>query len=110
MQVIEHGDVFPSLCKASGKFGLWLSYQDMGDGPIRDDEVNKAVPFLSTEQVSDLILIGICILCDTEEEMRHLYDQVVGDDGPTEKNTYSGDHRVYAYTVDDNGQIRTENT
>ena len=51
-----------------------------------------------------------CFSFDTENEMMDAYLDMVGDDGPTTRNPYNGDYRVYAMTVSNYGEILTENT
>ena len=100
-------EAFQALCKATKKWGLYVSRQ--GDIEIEEDE--KAVPYLSLDAHAQILLDGCgIILCDTEEEMETLYNQTVGDDGPTEANSYDGPARWYALTCDPNGQLINENT
>jgi len=107
------------LCKASKKYGLYLSFQEE---PFSSKEVKKACPFLNFEDNNDVNYTEdqtdyqaysdghLFILCDTEEECHHLYNQVVGDDGPTDLNKYDGSCRVYALTINPNGEMENENT
>lgn len=95
-------EVFQALCKAHGKWGLFL------DSPVEGDtwEIAKAVPWLADDQnaLSALLSDSQTFLFDSEEELnRHYYD-VVGEDGSTPTNPYEGPAAVYALTCDPTGQ------
>jgi hypothetical protein len=107
-EIMDATELFQHTCYVKHKWGLWISYY-IGD--IENGELFKACPFLNMELVSkgspeDLLTFFF----DTEEEMLSYYYQVVGDDGPTEFNTYNGTARVYALTCDNNGTLLNENT
>ena len=71
-------------------------------------EILKAAPYLTDDQA---ICDGVYILvCSTEEEMYKYYDLTIGDDGPTGSNKYDGEARVYAVTINNKGEMETENT
>jgi len=107
------------LCKASKKYGIYLGFEEE---PFIPKEVQKACPFLNFEDNNDVNYTEdqtdyqaysdghMFILCDSEEECYRLYEQVVGDDGPTKTNPYNGPCRVYALTINPNGEMETENT
>jgi hypothetical protein len=79
-------------------------------GPLDLSGLNSPVPFLHIDERLQLRLDGwLLLLLDTEDAARLLFDQVVGDDGPTQSNSYTGPHRVYAYLAGPDGGI-TENT
>ena len=100
-------DAFPMLCKATGKWGIWVSWLDADD----IEEVVKACPWLSEREHAGVLLDGCAIvLCETEAEVMALYDQVIGEDGPTRRNPYNGPVRVYALTCDPTGEGQDENT
>lgn len=88
---------------------MWALYLSTGDDldPI---DADSPVPFLRSDERLQLRLGGgLLLLLDTGEAARRLFDQVVGDDGPTQENSYNGPHRVYAYLAGPGGGI-TENT
>jgi hypothetical protein len=96
-------------CKATGKWAMYISWDfDLIQNIL---DLTKAAPYLDfgqhTQVVSDEC--GILVF-DTEEEMRDAYDRTVGDDGPTEKNPYSGNIRVYALTCSPTEGLLNENT
>jgi hypothetical protein len=87
----------------------WTLHLSTGDDLDLVDS-NSPVPFLHRDERLQLRLGGwLLLLLDTEAAARHLFDQVVGDDGPTQINSYTGPHRVYAYLAGPDGGI-TENT
>lgn len=116
---IDRTQAARELCKAHGKWGLYISFPDLGAAEW--DDFKRAAPYFNIawgeNPPQDDNNAGQClfegtaiILCDTEEEMNDLYDQTVGDDGPTEKNSYNGPMRVYALTISPEGEFRNENT
>jgi hypothetical protein len=75
------------------------------------DEVMQAAPYLSIEEHGQAIVEGRAyLLFDTEEELMDHYRRTVGDDGPTELNSYKGPAHVYAITCNPEGQLEYENT
>jgi len=108
IQKLNIHDAFQALCKATKKWGVAISFGDVEDYA----DVEKAAPYLTLEDDFQIIISdgrGI-ILCDTEEEMNSIFHQTVGDDGPTELNSYNGPVRVYALTCSPDGKMLTENT
>jgi hypothetical protein len=88
---------------------VWTLHLSTSDGLVLSDP-NSPVPFLRSDERLQLRLGGwLLLLLDTEDAARLLFDQVVGDDGPTQTNSYTGPHRVYAYLAGPDGGI-TENT
>lgn len=111
--IFHFGDILSEICKARKQWGLYLSDQTRLEysDPTHITELHKSVPFLSREQVCDLYGCGEAFLFfHTEEECRIAYEQVVGDDGPTDRNPYNGSGRAYALTCDPTGRTRNENT
>lgn len=109
----ENDKVLSLLCKFKKKWGLYLAVPANWDDvvPSRQNELQKAVPYLNRDQVFELLLQGsVYLFCDSEEECYRYYEQTVGDDGPTETNPYDGPVRVYALTCDPNGELQAENT
>lgn len=112
IEKLHNHKVFERLCAATKKWGLCIGfgYNNM-HAPEAFEEICKAAPYLSIESDLQILMEGNAIfLCDTEEEMLDLFYQTVGDDGPTSKNSYSGEYKVYALTCSPTGQLLTENT
>lgn len=86
------------------KFCMYISWFGHSD-PV---EIVKAAPYMKTEELC--VLSRAVLVFDTEKEMYSHYDMTVGDNGPTEYNSYNGSARVYAVTCDNNGKLKTENT
>lgn len=108
MEALSSFQVFEKLCKATNKWGLYISIYEPEDGPW---EATKAAPYLNEKDHIQIIMDGHGIfLFDNQEEMEKCYWQTVGDDGPTKINKYNGLTRVYALTCDPTGQLHNENT
>jgi len=103
-------DVFERLCKATNKYGLYIAF----DPEDPWDEIVKATGgLIDKEDPQDLQILmdgGAFFLLDTEEECWQAYWKVIGDDGPTKLNSYSGPVIVYALTFGPDGKSITENT
>ena len=105
--ITSSSDILSMLCKAQNKWGMFLSFGNETDG----DEILKAAPYLSHDRFFHVRFnFGGYIFADTEEEILDLYNQTVGDDGPTDRNPYRGPASVYALTCDPAGLLITENT
>lgn len=97
---------FSCLCKNQKKWGIYISFPDTSEV-----ELFKAAPYLQEEMFKELLNSGFgYILLDSRAEMEELYNQTVGDDGPTVTNSYSGEFAVYALTCNPDGKLLTENT
>ena len=103
------------LCKATGKWGLYLhvseSFFDLlgGHFPVHlSRATNGRWEFY--RDTSAVVDGSAFLLFDTEAEMLDAYDDIVGDDGPTKRNSYSGPVRVYALTFGPHGDSMNENT
>lgn len=111
MQILHQTSTLEALCKATGKYGMLISWWSAAVPP--EDlftELQKAAPYLTMEHAQAMIESQAFLLFDTREEMERHYDLTVGDDGPTELNSYSGPLRVYALTCNPEGQLENENT
>lgn len=107
MRTLNTTQIAQELAKALKKPIMLVSFQN-GD-PIQD--VLKAAPYLDFDRDLQMIFDGGgLIVCDSVEEMEDLFNQTVGDDGPTKSNPYDGPCRVYALTINADGQLLTENT
>ena len=107
MIMLDQIRVLEMLCKSTGQWGMLVSFHDTLD------EVIKAAPYLDGSDVTTIQILadgGGILLFDSEEEARDHFDRTVGDDGPTQHNSYKGPARVYALTCDQTGKCRNENT
>lgn len=106
LNVLSCSDVLQQLCKATGKWGLYIAFVPLAEGDWWG-EVVQAAPYLR-----DAAPFFDCgwMLFDTQAEMQRHFDMTVGDDGPTETNSYSGPTKVYALTCNPQGQFENENT
>ena len=116
---METTGVFQALCRASGKWGLFLSfdadtYYDKyvaGRDVKKHDEIALATNKRLTISDTQIMIEGQAyFFFDTEDELYEAFDDIVGDDGPTKRNDYSGDLRVYALTCNASGELESENT
>lgn len=124
LNILNIQDLVRAHTHTTGKPVLYLAnvYPDdidplptfMRDGK----EYLLAAPYLEfPESLND---DPIYIVCDSEEHMYELYDLTYGDDGLTQRGRevrerlghplYSGEHRIYAMTINSKGEIETENT
>ncbi len=110
MRLLDAHSAVYLLAKTLKKPVLYLSFPDNFEDVA---EIYKAVPFLdpADHETSQAIADGeAIIICSTEDERDDLFAQVVGDEGPTKLNPYSGPCRVYALTISSNGELCNENT
>lgn len=91
---------------------VWGMYARINKDPW--DELWSAAPWLaalSDEERGQALTDEVCFLTfESREEMERIYDQTVGDDGPTAVNPYQGMASVYALTISPAGEFLTENT
>lgn len=112
MELITNTEAFQKLCLLRQQYGIAFSTRGCA-API--EEILKAAPWIGItgESVNWLQCLadarGI-ILFDSREEMERIYEQTVGDDGPTKSNPYNGPGRVYLMTCDRMGNLLNENT
>lgn len=107
MILLDRTEVLKELCKQSGKYGMYISF----DKDQIWSEICKAVPFLDFEEHIQILMDGHgWMLFDSRVEMETCYRKTVRDDGPTELNPYNGDVRVYALTCSLAGELENENT
>lgn len=99
------------FARASGKCVLYLEFPSYSSDYDWPGEVLQATPYLDISLHGQMLVDGQgFIVCDSMEEVEALFAQTVGDDGPTEQNTYAGPARVYALTINSDGQLQNENT
>lgn len=114
MQKMTIIDALALLCKTKGCYGLYLSFGD----EFNPGELKKAVPFLDLgslepDDIGDYQAVCdeyMFVECKSKAECYRLFNQVVGDDGPTKSNPYNGPTRVYAVTINNRGEIGGTNT
>lgn len=111
MEIYDLHETFSALCKATKRSGLFLAFPSWESEYDWIEEVLQAAPFLRAREHMQALADGYAfILCDTIAERDDLYEQIVGDDGPTHSNPYSGPARIYALTCDAQGKFYNENT
>jgi len=103
--------LFKLACETTKKWGMMLTVlipQEF-EGDI-GAEVEKAT-LLSPGEATILAFEGeLFLFFADEEKCRFVYEGIVGDDGPTKRNSYNGLVRVHAVTCDSEGHLRSENT
>lgn len=107
---IEHLDrveVLRRLCQAENKAGLFLSFEWAKGSP---EDILLAAPYLKRRDCIQILADGVGYILGDPEEIAALYDQTVGDDGPTQQNLYNGPACVYALTMTPDGRPGMENT
>lgn len=75
---------------------------------IKLPEAIQAAPYLGHNY--GVLYEGAVIICENDAEQERLYEQTVGDDGPTGLNPYNGPVRIYACTISREGIVMMENT
>jgi hypothetical protein len=111
MKILDRSQVLQELCKATMSYGMYIHALDYRNCIVDSYEFLKAAPYLKIEDHAQVIF-DCCgyILFSTEREMLDVYNQTVGDDGPTTTNPYNGSVKVYALTCMPDGQFMHENT
>ena len=113
---MDNHEVMKALCKSANKFGLKISFlaDDAIDTYKQDfsSEIKKASNGrLDLHRDSSCVFGGEAwFLFDTENELDEAYFDFVGDDGPTKRNPYDGELRIYALTCGPDGNLMNENT
>lgn len=105
--------VLSALCKATGKWGLYVSIENGSDDPgLTVESLMGAASWLTREQAESLFMgdWAAHVLFDTEADMLDAFRRTVGDEGPTAENPYEGPVQVYAMTCGPDGELRDENT
>jgi hypothetical protein len=114
---VDRTQAASELAKALKKPVLYINFEGLDDW----DELFKAAPYLreafanreqkNRDNPMQCVADGTAIIvCDTDKERDNLYEQTVGDDGPTKFNSYRGPVHVYALTIGRDGQFLNENT
>jgi len=111
MRTLTAIESFQLLCKSTGQWGLYISFNDWNlDESEYIIEAEKAAPYLDFDQHEQIIMDGRGIILGDKAEIEKLFSLTVGDDGPTKSNPYTGPMRVYALTCDSTGALSNENT
>ena len=99
-------EALEDLCMKFEMWAVYISFIEDHEWP----EICKAAPFLVEDTDYQLLTDGRgVLLCESEKEAYKIFDQIVGDDGPTETNLYNGPANVYALVIGPDG-METENT
>ena len=125
--VTDYGVIAFALAKAKDKWCVYLepgltlddirhnghrvgmTIKDIDD--MYEAALKEACPWSTTWLETEFMLNDRAfVLFDTEAEARTAFAAVVGDNGPTETNSYDGIHRVYAMLVSPEVGFLTENT
>ena len=111
MQILTKIQTLQRLAKECGKYAMYISLSHSTINYVPWHENFNPVPFLRPDGHEQIFCDGCAfLLFDSEDEMDKYFDQVVGDDGPTESNNYDGPHRGFAVTCDPEGTLLNENT
>jgi hypothetical protein len=113
MKILTQHDAAQLLAKSLGKPIVLIHFGAAWEPVIPNyfEEVLKAAPYLKLGDDCQIISDGSAvIICEDEEECRKVFDQTVGDDGPTDLNPYNGPVKVYALTINAKGEFENENT
>jgi len=109
MTKLYRTEILSALCKATGRCGMLLEpFIPNMKNPL--EEIIKAAPYLSMDDMQIIFDEHGIILFDNRAEMDATFELTVGDDGPTDTNPYDGPARVWALTCDESGQLLSENT
>jgi hypothetical protein len=107
MKEIDDHRLMEKYCETTGKYILYIHLLVDEHPP---EEYIKAAPWLKLHEHFNVFMEGYGYFeFDTEEEMYAVYNQTVGDDGPTKLNPYNGPARIYALTCGPRG-LQNENT
>lgn len=100
-----------------------VDFWEQEDQTIVVDEEGRflAAPYLNIRDNGQIFADGNgFIVCENEIELCHFYDLTYGDDGLTENGRkarekdgyplYEGPHKIYALTINEKGELGTENT
>lgn len=113
MEILNKTESAQKLAQLTGKWALNLNiYLDLGEDFCTEGSTSlKPAPYLNFIEHGQVITDeGCTILCDSYEECSELYELTVGDDGPTAKNKFNGNSRVYALMISPTGELINENT
>lgn len=106
-------DYLKLLCKTHNKWGMTVYSAGLLDEEYEKynyaEELRKAVPWMTEDQVFDLILDEcLIVLFDSKEEMYDAFDQSKGRKG-ARCNDYDGPADVVVVSCDNEGNLLGEN-
>lgn len=107
MKFMDDHDVLQIACKSQKCWGIHFSFE------CSMEEALKAAPWLGAQNDGAVqALVDGCgfIFFDTETEVKEVFENTVGDDGPRYKNKYEGPGSVYVITCNPEGKLINENT
>jgi hypothetical protein len=104
MKIYNTIGLMQEYARIAGKFCMYISWVGQNDSV----EIVKAAPYMDADELC--VSSRALLVFDTEKEMYSHYDMTVGDNGPTNYNSYNGTARVYAVTCNNKGELGTENT
>lgn len=111
MHIMTQHDVVEYVARTLGKPCLYVSFGAQYGADYDYTEICKAAPYLSIVKHGQALIEGRAIIvCESEDEAYELFNQTVGNDGPTPANPYDGNARVYACIYSADGEPQTENT
>lgn len=116
---LDMPELMEKFCKVTNRYGMYirihvprdqLTYKVVVYRDEEHQEICAAAPYLQHDECAQIISDqqGV-LLFTTEEELDRHYQMTVGDDGPTELNSYNGPVSIYALTCGPEG-LRNENT
>ena len=106
MRKLEITELVQHYCKLSGKWAVVLCTPEESSFADLQDAAN----FLTEDDCQAMTDGLMIVMCDSEDEHWTVFNSIVGDDGPSDLNSYNGPCRIYAWTCGPDGDILTENT
>ena len=100
-QFMPIGGICRALCRATGRWGLWVSFHT--DADVTGHEVTKtSAGLLAPVAYAQLFPDedGLALF-ESESEMENTYNQIIGEDGP---------QRIYALRIGPDGSLLNNNT
>lgn len=128
MKVLSAIEAAQEIARGTGKPVLYISNLSPGpecdDSWIDDKGRLRAAPYLDIENHGQAIFEDTAlVVCEDEEEQRHLFDLTYGNDGVTKRGRaarlmygaggyplYEGKHKVYALIIAADGTLLTTNS
>lgn len=99
IQKLDQIKMAEAYSKATHKWVVYVNTTVYGEDQEEGVGI-QAAPYLNFTEDMQIICDGAgFIVCDTEEEAWSIYNQTVGDDGPTTLNSYDGPNKIYALLI-----------